>query len=59
MRLISLPRSRKKSYKDVSTGELGDVESLLWVIFLDCCICGELATGLDLFVGHGRNVVRN
>ena len=46
-------------YKDVSTGKLGDVESLLWVILLDCRIGGELATGLDLFVGHGCKVVRN
>ena len=46
-------------YKDVSTGEFGDVECLLWVIFLYCCTSGELAARLDLFVGHGCNVMRN
>ena len=59
LRLVLPPRGRKIPYRDVSTGELGDVESLLWIIFLDCCVGGELAARLDLFIGHGCKVVRN
>jgi len=47
------------AYKDVSASELGDVESLLRVILLDCCVGGELAARLDFFVGHGYNVMRD
>ena len=58
VRVVLLPHSRKLPYENVPTGEL-DVESLLWVIFLDCCIYGELAARLDLFIGLGCDVVRN
>jgi hypothetical protein len=59
VRFVLLLHSRTMPYEDVSALELSDVESLLWIVFFDRCIGGELAARLDLPVGHGCNVVRN
>jgi hypothetical protein len=59
VRLISLASDHRLSYKHVSSRELCDVKSLLWVVFLDCCASGEFAARLDFSVGDGCEVVRN
>jgi hypothetical protein len=54
---ILLVDGSKMSYKNVSACEFGNVKSLGWVVFLDCCTSGEFTSGLNFSVSHGGDVV--